>query len=179
MPCGVEQSQEGVAMFETSFVRERVAPRRRAGSFIASVIAHTVVVAGVVIATATATSLPVNAPNEAMKVYLAPAEVPIPKGNPEAPRQPQAPSQPQQQHAQTAPAVITTPNVIPAAIPTAQTSTVGDVTPGTGTAGTNERWGSPDGDEHAVDVGQLASSIGSGVPHVIYRPCAVDLKPPT
>lgn len=169
-------------MFETSFVKERVAPQRRAGFFVASVIAHTVVVAGVVIATATATTLPTNAPNDLIKVYVAPADIPLPKGNPDAPRQPQQqPPQQQapQQHAQqTAPATPTTPTVIPDSTPMAQTSTTGDALPGNGTPGTSERWGTPDGDPNGIDIGQSPNTIGTGVPDVIYQP-GVDVKPAT
>jgi len=168
-------------MFETSFVRERVAPRRRAGVFVASIVAHTVAVAGILIATATATTLPTNAPNETMKVYFAPAEPPLPRGNPDAPRQPQAPPQrPQQQaaqpHVQTAPQADTTPSLIPNTIPTvASTSTSSDITPGNGNNTGNERWGVKDGDPNGVDVGQTNTNVSVGTPDVVFHP-GVDVK---
>ena len=165
-------------MFETSVVREQVAPQRRARFFVASIVAHTVVVTGVIVATATSSSLPTKSPNEMMKVYVVPASPPLPKGNPDAPRQSQPAQQHQQapqQHTQTAPAQITTPNKIPESIPTVPTSTAGDVTSGNSTVATGERWGDPNGDEHGVDVGQSASGVGSGIPDVVYQP-SVDVK---
>jgi len=170
-------------MFETSFVRERVAPRRRAGFFIASIVAHTVAVAGIVVATATATSLPTKAPDEISRfvVFDPPADnVPLPKGNPNAPREPQQQQQAPTQHAQqTAPAETVTPNVIPDAPATSITPSTLDAGPSTGpNTGTNERWGVKDGDEHGIDIGQ-SQSVGTGIPDAIYRPGAVDVKAAT
>lgn len=168
-------------MFETSFVRERVAPQRRAGFFIASIVAHSVVVAGVIVVTATATSLPTNAPDEHARfvVFTPPAEdVPLPKGNPNAPREPHQQQAPQQ-HAQqqTAPPQQVTPTIdanAPATTPLTSTTTA-DAGPATGTdSGTNERWGVPDGDENGVDIGQTHS--GNGIPGEVYRPGAPDVK---
>jgi TonB family protein len=162
-------------MFETSIVRERVAAQRRASVFGASIAAHSIVITAVILASVSSTSFPTKAPNE-LPVFMpvAPIEIPPPRGNPNAPRQPQQQPQPAQ-HVQTAPAAITAPPTIPDATPVL-TSTAGDAT-ASGPIGnsTGDRWGTPDGDPNAIDIGQPASTPSIGVPDVIYQP-GVDVK---
>ena len=170
-------------MFETSVVKERVAPRRRASVFAASIAAHSVVIAGIVFISISSTSFPKDAPNEMARwMPVMPVDIPLPKGNPNAPRQPQQQPQqqkPAQQQAQTAPPQTVTPNQIPSSIPTvpAATSTATDVTPGSGT-NTSERWGDPNGDPRSIDIGQSPATPATGVPDVVYHPGA-DVKPAT
>ena len=171
-------------MFETSVVRERVAPQRRAGVFAASIAAHTVVIAGVVAASISNVSFPKSAPNEILPLVsiAPPPEMPMPRGNPNAPRQPQ-PSQPHQAqvtpHQQTAPPPDTTPSLIPSTTPSALTSPSTDIGPATGTDnGSSERWGDLNGDPNAIDIGQVPSSNTVGTPDMIYHPGA-DVKPAT
>lgn len=168
-------------MFETAVVKERVAPKRRASVFAASIAAHSVVIAGVIMISISTTSFPKEAPNESSRfMAVMPVDIPLPKGNPNAPRQPQPPQQkPAQQQAQTAPPETVTAQTIPSTIPSvpASTSTATDVTPGNG-SNTSERWGDPNGDPHGVDIGQSPASPGIGVPDVIYHPGA-DVKPAT
>jgi len=170
-------------MFETSVVKERVAPQRRVGVFAASIAAHTVVIAGVVAASISSVSFPKAAPMETIPLILvaAPEVPPLPRGNPNAPRQPQPPQQhPTQAQQQTAPPQVTTPSTIPDSIPVAQTSTATDLGPATGNnTASSEPWGDPNGDPNGVDVGQLPNSNTAGVTgDVIYQPGA-DVKPAT
>jgi TonB family protein len=170
-------------MFETSVVKARVAAQRRVGVFAASIVAHTVVVTGIVAASISATSFPKNAPNEMARwMPVVTPDVPLPRGNPNAPRQPQAqPRQPQQApqpHVQTAPPADATPERIPDAIPNvAATSTAADVTPGSGTA-SNEPWGVKDGDPNGIDIGQSPSTAIAAGPDVVFHPGA-DVKSAT
>lgn len=167
-------------MFETSVVRARVVAQRRVGVFAASVVAHTVVITGIVAASISSTSFPKNAPNELVRFnVVAPApEMPLPKGNPNAPRQPQA--QPKQStpasHAQTAPpADATTPKTIPESIPlVASTSTAVDVNPGSGNNSSTDHWGVKDGDENSIDIGQSTNNSVT-TPDVVFHPGA-DVK---
>jgi len=169
-------------MFETSVVRARVAAQRRFGVFTASVIGHTVVVTGIIMASVASTSFPKNAPNEMARwIPVVAPDIPLPRGNPDAPRQPQAqPQKPQQvaaqPHVQTAPPADTTPSTIPSSIPTvAATSTSGDVTPGNGNNTGSEQWGVKDGDPNGIDIGQTAATVGVGTSDVVFRPGA-DVK---
>jgi len=171
-------------MFETSVVRARVVAQRRFGVFAASVIGHTVVVTGILVASIASTSFPKNAPNEMARwIPVVAPDMPLPRGNPDAPRQPQAQQKPQQQaaqpHVQTAPPADTTPSTIPSTIPTvASTSTSSDIAPGNGSNTGNEQWGVKDGDPNGVDIGQSNANIGVGTPDVVFHPGA-DVKSAT
>ena len=172
-------------MFETSVVKARVAAQRRFGVFAASVIGHTVVVTGSLVASIASTSFPKNAPNEMARwIPVVTPDMPLPRGNPDAPRQPQAQAQkPQQQaaqpHVQTAPSADTTPLKIPDSIPTVvSTSTSGDITPGNGSNTGNDKWGVKDGDPNGIDIGQSNANAGVGTPDMVFHPGA-DVKSAT
>jgi periplasmic protein TonB len=174
--------KEDLIMFETSVVRERVVAQRRAGVFAASIAAHTFVIAGVVAASIGSVSFPKAAPNETLPfIAVPPPDLPLPRGNPNVPRHPQPPAPQQPAHPaqqQTAPPEITTPAVIPNSIPVLTGTTGETSTSGTPTGATGERWGSPNGDPNAIDIGQSAASPNIGMPNVIYQP-GVDVKPAT
>jgi len=146
-------------MFETSVVNARaIAAPRKAGVFSVSLALHSLAATAVVVLSVQSTTLPKHAPNmmETFQQVMPVADVPLPRGNPNAPReQPQQPQQQAAQRAQTAPAVPTpetVPNTIPNSVPTVGTDTAGPTT--TGGPATGEKWGVPDGDPNAIDLGQ-------------------------
>ena len=169
-------------MFETSIVKERVAAQRRAGVFGASIAAHTVVIAAVILASISSASFPKNAPHETTAwMPVVPITIPPPLGNPNAPRHPQhqaaqpAPQRPQQQ---TAPPQVVAPNTIPDTVAVQSAATSADSTATGPATSTGEQWGDRNGDPNGIDLGQSSSLPATGVPNVIYQPGA-DVKPAT
>ena len=154
-------------MFETSVVRDRVLARRRYGLLTASVVAHTLVVAGVVTASLSSVSFPRRAPNEMMTFNPIPAvSIPPPLGSRSSPQHPAVQPVPRQQ---SSPAVVTAPAVIPTVTVPAGGS-AGDVLHGAGASGEDGRDGVPDGEPGGIDLGQPAVSQPSAMQEVPYVP---------
>lgn len=146
-------------MFETSVVREQAqGAEKRFGLLSASVAVHSIVILAAIILSIAAISFPKNAPNQMTPfVQTLPITIPPPLGTPHAqPSQPAA--RPATPHQPAAPASITTPTVVPDAIPTVSSS--GPVAAGSVDA--NGTGNGPIGDEHGVPggVGEVAGPPG-------------------
>jgi len=147
-------------MFETSVVKAgAIAAPHRGGVLTVSIVFHSFVAAAAVAMSIQSGTFPPEAPKQ-MALFMPVAPLPpLPRGNPDAPRnpapQPQA-AQPQQ-HQQTAPPQPqqdVTPNTIPNNVP--QVSGSDTPGPNTGTGNSSEPWGVKDGDPNGVDIGQPA-----------------------
>jgi protein TonB len=147
-------------MFETSVVKAgAIAAPHRGGVLTVSIVFHSFVAAAAVAMSIQSGSFPPEAPRQ-MALFMPVAPLPpLPRGNPDAPRnpapKPQA-AQPQQ-HQQTAPPQQqqdVTPNTIPNNVP--QVSGSDTPGPNTGTGNSSEPWGVKDGDPNGVDIGQPA-----------------------
>jgi periplasmic protein TonB len=153
-------------MFETSVVRVRAAAApRRVGLLSASVAFHTLAAVSAVVLSVASTSFPRNAPNQFELFRVSAPLPPMPQGDPNAPRhqvqqpvqkpqQPQAPRTPQAAPPESAPAQIPqTTQPLPQSTGAA-TDTGGPIGPGSGA-----KWGDPNGDPNAIDVGQTQPAI--------------------
>jgi len=145
-------------MFETSVVKARaIAAPRKAGVLSVSVALHTFIAAAAVAISVQSASFPLDAPNQ-MEVlrFVAMPRIEVPRGDPNAERNPV--QKPPQQAAvkpqtPTAPPPETAPTQISDTVsPVAATDTAGPV--GNPSSGSGEKWGSPDGDPNAIDIGQ-------------------------
>lgn len=147
-------------MFETSTVNARaIAAPRRAGLLSMSIAFHSLIGVAAVAMSIQTGSFPIDAPRQMSAVIMPIADPPLPKGNPEAPRNP-APKPPQQQAAtprnvQTAPPPETTPSTIPSNVTPLTSSDTAGPNDGNG-ANSGDKWGVTDGDEHGIDIGQPA-----------------------
>ncbi|HJW94248.1 MAG TPA: TonB family protein [Thermoanaerobaculia bacterium] len=143
-------------MFETSTIKARaIAAPRRAGLLSMSIAFHSLIGVAAVAMSIQTGSFPLDAPRQMSAIIMPVAAPPLPRGNPDVPRNPQP--KPQQQAAprnvQTAPAPETTPSKIPDNTTPLASNDNSVPTDGNGT-NTGEKWGVPDGDKHGIDVGQ-------------------------
>lgn len=145
-------------MFETSVIRERaIAAPRRAGVLSMSLAFHTLAAAAAVAMSVQTSSFPVDVPRQMsmLQEVMPLVEPPLPRGNPEAPRNP-TPQPPVARNVPTAPA-LPQADTAPNQIPSTTTPVASSDTAGQGNAdgrNTTGQWGVPDGDEHGVDTGQ-------------------------
>lgn len=163
-------------MFETAVVRAQTqAPERRAGLLTASVAAHTLAVAAIVIASIQSLNFPTNAPNQ-MSEFLPIPVIEVPQqqgsshGSATVTKQPATPAA----RTITAPA-LTAPQVIPNQTPAADTTPStgpGDVTT---TGGSEEPLGVPNGVPNGLPLSQPATQAVVAEPR-IYR--VSEVNPP-
>lgn len=146
-------------MFETSVVKAgAIAAPHRGGVLTVSIAFHSFVAAAALAMSIQTGSFPMTAPRQ-MELLMPVAQLPpLPKGNPDAPRnpEPKPPAASQQQHAQTAPAIPreeVTPSQIPSNVPAVPSTDTSGPANGNG-SNTGEQWGVKNGDPNGFDVGQ-------------------------
>lgn len=161
-------------MFDTSVVKTRtVAAHKHYSVLVISIAFHAAAGIAILVTSIANVRFPKDAPRS-MSFFTPtlPVSLPLPKGNPDAPRNPVAqPPQPKQPAAapprETAPQLEVTPTVIPSTTPTL-TSPEGDPNANATPSGSGERWGDPEGDPNVVDIGQTGLNPAPATPDVVY-----------